>query len=789
MIRRNPAFAVVVILVLALGIGGNTAVFSVVNAVVLKPLPYKDVDRIVIPWKKNKEGMDFGMSGQALTLLRENNRTFEHIAGIRGKRVYVEGIEQPQEVMAMTVSPCIFDLLGTRPLMGQCFEPAHEQPGSEQVVVLSHAAWKDYFAGAPDVLGKTLHLVTTEFKSGKMAANTTGYTVIGVMPPDFAIPSTRSAPFWMPLISDQYPVRLLAQLREGVTLEQGRADMTLMTAGLIQLNPAYNEGMTTGVDRLEDRLLGGNDKILLLLWGAAGFVLLITCSTAANLFLARAVARRREMATREALGASRIHLVRQMLTESLIMSLAAGILGVFVTFCTIKGLVGLCPVNIPRLDQTHVDPIVLSFALGLSVLTGLIFGLIPAWSVSGISVGQTLKDKSMSSRPGRCWRRLRSSLVVGQIGISLMLLVGAFLLIRSLIALQAVDLGFDPHNTLAMHIRLPQAKYLETRQCQAFFSPLLEHVGGLPEVRAAALVTPGLDWGTSGAYIDIRLDDRPLEPEKQQYARWMAVTPEFFDAMGIELLRGRTFTDRDIQIGRSSGVIIDENLAGKYFPDSNPLDHKINEAPIIGIVRTIKDFNALSPVHCTYYMPLHAGVHFQNMDLVVRSDGDPMPLAPALRAQVTALDKNQKVAGIETLEETLTEMLAPRRFTMILLGLFASMALILAAAGLYGLLQYSTMQQTHDIGIRMAVGARDMDILKNVLRHGLKLTLVGIIIGIIGALAITRVLSSLLYDVTPTDPVTLAGVSIALGSIALLASFLPARRAARIDPMEALRYE
>ena len=791
MLRRSPGFAVLIVLILAIGISANTAVFSVVNAVMLKPLPYKDADRLVIPWEKNKEGLDFGLSIQDLAFLREHNQAFEYVAGHRGGLFYVTGIDRPHEARAVKVSSCLFDLLGVQPRLGRGFRPEEEQPGNNRVVVLSHAFWKDHLGGVPDAIGKTLTFTSRDVTpDGRISLNRVGYTVIGVMPPDFEFPFARSTPFWVPLSSEMSGVRLLARLREGVTLERARAEMAGAADGLRQLDPAGRVETTVGVDRLLDRALAGNRTILLLLVGAAGFVLLITCSAAANLFLARAAARRHEMATRMALGASRWRLLRQTLTESLVVSLAAGLLGLFVTLCTVKGLVGLCPADIARLEETRIDLSVLAFTLGASVLTGLVFGIMPAWRTADVRAGQTLKEGLTPSRSGRGWRCLRGSLVVTQIGISLVLLIGATLLVRSLMALHEVDLGFRPQHALAMHVDLPRVKYPKPQECQAFFQPLLRQVQALPDVRTAALVCPELDWGGEGAFVDLLLDGRPPEPGVERpYVKWMAVTPDFFQTMGMELLQGRTFTEQDLQRGRFSSVVIDENLARKYFPDVDPIGQRVNAAPVIGVVRTLRDFQVLTPLHDTLYLPLSADVHFQNMDLLVRTDGDPTRLAPALRAQVAALDKDPTIVSLETLEATLAEMLAPRWFTMILLGLFAGIALILAAAGIYGLLQYSTTQQTHDIGIRMALGAKGMDVLKVVLGQGLRLTLMGVATGVTGALALTRVLSSLLYGVTPTDPATLVSVSFVLIAVALLASYLPARRAARIDPMVALRYE
>lgn len=777
MLARHPGFTIIIVLVLTVAIGANTAVFSVVNAVVFRPLPYENADRIVIPWVKNKEGVELGTSIRDFIFLREQNRAFEDLAASQGCRFYVTGINKPHEAKALAVSSCLFSLLGVQPLLGRGFLLEEEQPGNDRVVVVSHAFWRDYLGGSTDVIGKTITL------DGE------GYTIVGVMPPKFEFPFARSAPFWMPLVLEKYNVRMIARLKKAVTLEQARAEMAVLADRLKQMDPASDVGRIVTVDRLLDRILEGNRKLLFLLLGAAGFVLLIACSNVANLFLARATVRQREMAMRVALGASRWRILRQMLTESLVLSAGAGILGLVLTFWTITGLISLCPADIPRLQEATVDFSVLLFTLGVSVLTGLLFGMVPAWRVSDVRVGEILKEGGTRSPTGRGWRRLHGAFVISQVGISLILLTGATLLIRSLTALQKVDLGFRPENVLAMHIDLPLAKYPESRHCQAFFQELLQQVRAFSGVRSASLVCPGLCWGTDGAYMHISLDGRPLAPGEQRIAKQMTVSSGFFETMGIKLLKGRTFTDRDIQQGVSNGVAIDGNMARKYFANVDPIGQRINGWPIVGVVSTVKDFEVLAPLHDTFYAPMSERLYFQNMDVLVRTSGDPMRLAGALQAQVTALDKDQTIAKIETLDMALAGMLAPRRFTMVLLGIFASMGLILATVGVYGVLQYTTTQQTHDIGLRMALGATRIHVLREVVGQGLKLVLFGIVIGLAGAWALTRVLSSLLYDVTPMDPLTLAGVSCVLTTTALLASYIPAHWAAGINPVVALRQE
>ena len=791
MLARNPCFTVVVVLILAIGIGANTSVFSVVNAVMLRPLPYKDAHRIVTLWERTKGGDSSGVSHGNFLFLREQNRIFEHLAGYQGRSLYVRGITRPREIRIMAVSSSLFPLLGVSPSLGRGFLPEEEQPGNDRVVVLSHNFWRDDFGGAPDALGKTISLTRWSLNpDGTTSLNREDYTIVGVMPPGFEFPFGRPTPFWVPLVLEKYGVRSLARLKKGVTLEQTRAAMAVITDQLRRMDPKANAERTVCVDRLLNRVLKGNRKLLLLLLGSAGFVLLIAASNVANLFLARATARQREMAMRIALGASRTRVLRQMLTESLVLSVGAGALGLLLTFLTVGGVVRLCPADVPRMQETGVDLSVLFFTLGASVLTGLLFGVIPAWRASDARVSQVLKEGWGRSGTGRGWRRLHGSLVVSQVGLSLILLIAAALLIRSLIALQRVDLGFLPAKVLTVCINLPEAKYPESYHCTAFFKPLLERIRALPHVRFAGLIGGDLDLSMAGETINISIPGRPsANPEEEPFARWAFVSPDFFEAMGIRLLRGRVFTDQDE--GDGNLVIIDENLARKYFADTDPIGRKIKldefETTIVGVVSTTRDFQTLEPTHASLYQPL--GGHRRLMVLVVRTDGDPMGLAAVVRMQVAELEKDQVITKAETLEATLAGMLAPRRFTMVLLSLFSGIALILASVGVYGLLQYSTTQQTHDLGIRMAIGARRVDVLRMVLLQGLRLTFIGVVIGLAGALALTRVLSSLLYDVTPTDPLTLAGVSLVLIAIALLASYIPARRAARINPMDALRYE
>ncbi len=804
MMRRNPGFTAIGILILAVAIAANTSLFSVVNAVMLRPLPYKDSHELV--WIR-QPGIDVTERFRYrpnFFYLREHNNVFESVAGYRGNRMYVRGIETPHQVLALDVTANTFSLLGVQPNQGRGFGPEDEKPESPRVVVVSHAFWRDHLGADPNAIGRNLNLTSLKGNADRGIGLESGtHTIVGVMPPGFSFPFHRAVQFWRAMVFPEGPAQPLyfdalviplARLKKGITPERASADLAVLASRLRRTESADTAPNVVNVYRFLDGLVRHHRRLPLLLLGAAGFVLLIACANVANLFLARATVRHREMAMRMALGAGRGRLMRQMLTESLLLSLAAGVLGLILTFCSVKGLVALCPADIPRLQETNVDLRVLGFILGVSLLTGLMFGLVPAWRASDIDVNETLKQGTGRTTGGRRWRRLHDGLAVGQLGLSLVLLIGAALLIRTLVALQTVDLGFQPRNLLAVGVELPWAKYNETDQCNGFFGPLFERIQPLPSVRSVGAYVEFHNvtdiFSSPDAYGNDFTIAGPMGSKQSHSARWLPVTPGFFDAVGMRWLAGRAFDDLN-----PDAIVIDKTLARECFPDSDPLGQTfVTDDPsgqkahtIVGVVDTIRCFAAPGPVKGTVYT---RGNEFsKSAVLLVRTDGDPMRLAPAIRGLVAELERDQVIRTIEPLEATLSEMLAPRRFVVILLGIFAGIALALATIGIYGLLQYCTSRQTHDIGIRMALGARKIDIVRAILRHGLTLTLIGVAVGLAGALALTRILSSLLYDVTATDPLTLASVSLLLVAIALLASYVPARRAAQVDPMAALRYE
>lgn len=781
LLARSPGVTAVVILILMVGIGANTAVFSVVNAVLLRPLPYPDPQRLVALYEQPRAEPTNTLHARFL-LWQTQNPVFEQMGAYWGCRPHITGIDRARHVRGATVSAEVLSLLGVRPLLGRGFLPTEDQRGNERVIVLSHGFWREDFGGDADVIGKTV------------ALDGQSYTIIGVMPPGFQFPPASSRDFWVPLVFEQdsnwpqgKPVEAVARLKKGTTLAQAQAAMTVIANRLKDTDP---KAAPIVVQRMLDRRLGANRQLLWLLLGAAGFVLLIACTNVASLLLARATVRQREIAMRVALGASRPRLLRQMLVESLLLSLAGGVLGLLLAVGMVKGLVRLCPADIPRLQDTGVDGAVLLFALGVSVLTGLSFGVIPAWRASDVHVSRILKEGQTRSSTGRGWRRVHGGLVVVQTGLSLILLIGAALLVRTWIALERVDLGFEPKNVLAAEIALERITDQDPRRCQAFFDPLLERVRALPGVRSAAFIDLFV-LGTNDGGTPLSVVGRPpADPEKPQLANCLYVRPGFFETMGATLLKGRTFTAEDMR-ETMDGAIIDEDVVRKLFIDQDPIGRKIlfgrRGLTVIGVVRTLRDFRHLGPVAGMVYTP-HTR-YYGFMCLLVRTDGDPMPLVGPIRATMAELDKGAVDATFESLEASLSDMLAPQRFSVVLLVLFAGIALTLAAVGIYGLLQYSTAQQTHDIGIRLTLGGTPTAILAGVLRHGLRLTLPGVVLGLVGAYALTRLLSSLLYGVPATDPLTFVGVSFVLVVIALLASYLPARRAARTDPMVALRYE
>jgi len=779
--RRSPGFVVMVILILAMGIGANTAVFSVVNAVLFKRLPYAEPDRIVeLQEQRLQQGLNrIASSHHTFLYWRQHNEVFESMAGMEGRRFYLTGPDKSRNIIGFAVSPGYFAVMGMRPLLGREFVAEEEQAGRGQVAILSFAFWHEHLGGDPQVVGKSLLLDHQD------------YTIVGVMPAAFRDHLRRCAPFWVPLVLNPEArgggTTVRARLKLGATLAQAQAHLDVLEEQLAQREPQHKAGYTVLLRRFLDTQVAGSRPLLYLLWGGVGLVLLIAGTNASGLFLVHSNGRRQELAVRSALGASRGRIMRHMLTEGILLSLTAGVLGTLLAYVAVRVLVRLSPADIPRMEETRIDIPVLGFALGMAFVTGLVLSLLPAWRAAGLHLSDILKQRGVAH--GRDHRLAHGGLVIAQIAVASTLLIAVALLMQSLISMQKVDLGFQPTRVLVAEIELPRVKYPTHDHWLNFYRELLHRVQAAPGVQAAALASGHLGLASGGGFVPFAIDGRPaLDPAAERpVARFEDVSLDFFRTMGMSILEGRGFTEEDAR-GGVQAIVIDENLARRYFQQASPLGQRINGKPIVGVVSTLRDYSELTPAINTIYQPI-SGFCYLISDLVVRTEGDPLALAGMVHAQVAGLDKDLEIGEIRTLSADLAEMLAPRRYTTLLLGLFAQVALALAAVGLFGLLQYTVTRKTHEIGVRMALGATQANVTRAFLRRSVTLIVPGILAGLLGGYFTSRLMTSLLYEASPTDPALLAiTVSILVGT-ALLASYLPARRAAKVDPMVALRYE
>ena len=794
MLAKHKGFTAVAVLTLALGIGANTAIFSVVNAVLLRPLPYENSHELVQIWGTQPQLDTAPMSPANFLEWREQNRVFERVAAYNGQNFNLSGVDEPERIRAMRVSADLFELLRARPTLGRTFLPEEDQYGGHRVVILSHALWQRRFGADSEILGKTLTL------------NDQSYVVVGVMPPDFSFPSTTTE-MWTPIAfspgergtRDTNYISVIARLKPGVTLEQARSEMEALARRQQELYPESNTGVGVKVISYKEQVVGNTRPVLLVLLGAVGFVLLIACANVASLLLARAAARRKEMAVRSALGASRLRVIRQLLTESVLLSILGGGLGLLLAHWGLNLLVALQPANIPRLTELSIDRGVLLFVSALSLLTGVAFGLAPAMQASKLDLNEALKEGGTGAGGGGGRQRLRSLLAVSEIALSLVLLIGAGLMIKSFWRLMQVDPGFNPENALTMVVSLPTTRYAEAERQVAFFQQAVERVGNLPGVVAAGVTTDIPLFGGNSTGFDIE-GRQPYAPGQRPMVEYRSVSPGYFRAMGIPLLRGRTFSEQDS--GDAPGVvIINEALARRYFPDGDPIGKRLGFSrptdwrEIVGVARDTRNYGLDEEVKPEAYMPYtqsapgYLAGSISGMILVARTASDSQIMAASIKREVQGLDRNQPVYNIKTMEQYLAESVAQRRFNMLLLAAFAGVAVLLAVVGLYGVMSYIVSQRTHEIGLRMALGAQARDILGMAVRQGLLLIIIGIGVGLAGALALTRVMSGLLYGVGTTDPATFAAIVLLLVVVSLIACYIPARRATRIDPLIALRYD
>ncbi len=788
MLLKKPGFTALAVITLALGIGANSAIFSVVNAVMLKPLPYEEADRLVMLSEHHPQVPTRWVSYPNFLDWRERNQVFEAMSTTRGWALTLTGTGEPQRLNARMVSAPYFSIMRVKPLVGRDFLPEEDQPGASPATILSYGFWQKQFGGDEHIIGKSITL------------DNRAYNVVGVMPPAFRQQDT--PPLWV-LIGQwtgqgnwmQRDVRVagfvLARLKPGVTLAAARANMGAIKEQLIQQYPWNNASHDIRVVSLYENVVGDARPMLLLLLCAVGFVLLIACANVANLLLARATTRHREFAVRAALGATRLRLIRQLLTESVLLALLGGGLGLALAWWGVELFKGSNPSGIPRLDELSLDYRVLGFTLLISLLTGIIFGLAPARQVSKQGLNETLKEGSKTATDSRSGK-MRGALVIAEVAMALVLLIGAGLLIRSFSRLLDTNPGFDPKNVATVNIVLPATRYSEKSQLGRFYQQLLERVSALPGVEEASVSNevPGRETGWQN---DIAIPGHPqIEPGGEINVDWGIVSADYFNVMKIPLLSGRVFNQQEID-NASPVVVIDERLAKEFWPGGDAVgQHLLYDSAtpheIIGVVRNVKTYSTGTVSRIKIYTPLNR-MGLNNATLAIRTNADLQGLAAAVTREIRAIDKDLPVSDFQTVEHILDYDISPRRLSTVLLSVFAAVALILAAVGIYGVMSHSVTQRTHEIGVRMALGAQAADVLRMVVKQGLKLALIGIAIGLTGAFAVTRVMASLLYGVSATDPLTFIAVSLLLALITLLACYLPARRATRVDPMIALRYE
>jgi putative ABC transport system permease protein len=787
---RSPGVTLIAILTLGLGIGANSAIFSVVNTALLRPLPYPDPGRLMLVMESNpaKGYQRFPLSPLNYVDYRDQNSVLERLCAFDGTSFILTGAGRPEKIQGARVSAGFFETLGIAPLNGRAFAADEDRPGPDQVAILGHGLWQRRFGSDPGVLGRTVTL-------GGAA-----YTVVGVMPPGFAFPNRSE--IWKPMaLADNemqsrgsHYLLSIGRLRPGVSPERARADLEAIAARLQQRYPDTNTGWTARVEPLAERIIGDARPTLLVLLAAVGFVLLIACANVASLLLARAAARRKEFAVRSALGAGRARLARQLITESLLLGLLGGGLGLLLALWGTDLLSAAAPPGIPRVREVGVDGRVILFTGGVALLTGLLFGLAPALQAARTDLNEALKEGARGDGGSPRRHRARALLVVAETALALVLLAGAGLMLRSLLRLQAIDPGFDPRHVLAVHVELPDARYPDERRRADFFRAALERLASLPGAQAAGAVFP-LPMGGDRLIFSFGIEGRPVAEADRPSAGYYVVSPDYFRAMGIHLMSGRAFTERDRE-GAPRVAIINATMARQFWPGEDPVGRRIviDNGPqdlwreIVGVVQDVKHTELEGDSVAQMYEP-YPQAPLPLMTLTVRAAGAPEGLAEAARRAILALDKDQPVSRTATMDRLLAESIARPRYSLLLLGVFAGVALLLATVGIYGLLSHSVTQRTREIGIRMALGARRGQVLVLVIANGMRLALLGIGAGLLGAIALTRLMSSLLYRVSPTDPATLAAVALLLAGAALLACLVPARRATRVDPMGALRCE
>ena len=785
-------FAAVVVLTLALGIGANTAIFTVVNAVLLRPLPYNQPERLVSIYLGSPAVAGRGsFSLIRLEQLRSQSRSLSHVAGVCPESFNFTGVDQPEQLSAARVSYDFLQTLGVQPIAGRSFLPEEDREGGRPVVMLSYGLWQRRFAGRSDIVGHTITL------------DSTPYTVIGVLPagldqplPKLDLLATNLAAFSR-FTRDQIAngggyISAIGRLQPGFSIPAAQAEMDILSRRYFQQNVGK---IDAGADRvlrietLQGSLVSDVEPALLVLSAAVGALLLVACANVASLLLARASSRRKEFALRAALGASRPDLVRQLLAESFVLALAGGALGATIALAGVRMVAAATFLDLPRVQEIHIDWQTLGFTLVVSILTGIFFGLLPALQFSKPDINSILRDSGRAT--GSASRqRVRTLLVVGQVAVSMLLLIAASLLIRSFIELQRVDPGFDPRNVLTMRVSLPAAKYETNSQKNIFFRQAAEKIEAIPGVQSASAVLALPLESHVMAPVQI-VGAIPLPFNQRPVIYWQSITPDYFKTLGTRLVRGRFFTDRDNETA-TGAAIVNESFVRRFWPNQDPLGKRIRvarvelEGEVVGVVADVKTARMESESGGELYTP-YAQRPWPAMSIAVRTSGDPMAMANAVRKQLATLDPELPLTLVRPMEDIVADSFAQRRWTLWLLGIFAGIAISLAAVGIYGLLAYSVEQRRQEMGIRRALGATPRDVLTLVLREGLMLTIAGIVVGLAGSFALTRTLGTFLFHVSPIDPAIFAATALVFVAVALIASYLPARRAIRIDPLIAIR--
>jgi putative ABC transport system permease protein len=800
MLVKAPSVSIVATIALALGIGANTAIFSVVNAVLLRPLPFANSEALMNVWETDsvRGSMRGASSYPNFADWRDQSTSFEYMASYYSNDFVMTGRGEPVRLQGAVVSADLFPLLGAAPILGRGFLPDEDKPdASGRAVLLSQALFQKRFNSDGNIIGQPMTL------GGKI------YNIVGVMPEAFQFPiQNEPIELWTTVAVDRegedpiteqrgaHYLNVIARLKPGVSKHQAQAEMATIGARLEQQYPDNNLHRGIRIEPALDALVGDIRPALLILLGAVGCVLLIACANVANLLLARAMMRHKEMAIRSALGASRMRVVRQLLTESVLLSLAGGALGLVMAVWWSDLLVALGKQNIPRALQVGLDWRVLGFTLVVSLLTGIVFGLVPALHSSKTELTESLKEGSRGSSEGARRNRIRGVLVVSELAIAVVLLIGASLLIQSLWRLRQVSPGFDSQNLLTFVVGIPEVRYPSEKQAQ-FYKDLISRIESLPGVKSASSVIP-LPLSGSMFRISFATEGRPVPKGEEPSADFFSINEGYFKTLGVSILKGRDFNERDT--AKSTGVVIvNQAFAQKYFPGEDPIGKRIEPGistletetemrEIVGVVADVRNRNLSSELRPGYFVPV-TQVPFDQMTLVVRTTNDPHSLVTAVQNEVHSIDPQLPVFSVKTMDEYISATVAAPRFNTTLLGIFAAVALVLTIVGLYGVMSYSVAARTNEIGIRMALGAQVTDVLVLIFRQGMTLVLIGEVVGLAGAFALTRLIRGLLFGVTATDYTTFIVVAVILAAVALLATLIPALRAARVDPLEALRYE